>query len=577
MIYSWKVYSFFNTLACLILWVGWFGLYIVMGQGVVGVEIELLCSGALSLNIPFVLDGYSVMFSFVVLLISSSVMLYNGFYMDSELFYSRFCKLVLLFVASMLFLVYIPSLLGLMVGWDGLGLTSYLLVIYYQDKRSLGSGTLTVLSNRVGDVLFFIAISFASAFSVWGFTDLSEGGAQVFCGIVIVGCMTKSAQIPFSAWLPAAMAAPSPVSALVHSSTLVTAGVYVLIRFSGSIAGGWYLFLCLISSLTMLMSAISAVFEPDVKKVVALSTLSQLGVMMFSISVGAVGVCYFHMVSHALFKALMFLCVGAVIHFSGIQDLRYLGGFLWSSPVIMSWLSVACLSLMGFPFLSGFYSKDLVLESFLTGQASLVVFLIVVVSTCLTAFYSSLMLYSVMVFSMSKAYYSSMSANYYVVFPCSVLGLGALFGGLVMQSSFLDFNVMFYLQGIGKVVPIMCVLLGVSLMMMFVLVRFNSKFVGEGSTKLSLMSVFSDMAAKMWFLPLLSSDAFSSEVLGLSRDVKDLIEDGYMEHYLGSEAAWSFSEGWSSFYVRSQYDYMGLCFLKGLGVFLLIVGVLSVV
>lgn len=131
------------------------------------------------------------------------------------------------------------------------------------------------------------------------------------------------------------MAAPSPVSALVHSSTLVTAGVYVLVRFSACIRRRWYLFLGVVSTLTILISAVSAVFEPDAKKVVALSTLSQLGVIMFAISIGAISVCYFHIVSHALFKALMFLCVGSVIHFSGIQDLRYLGGFIYSSPIII--------------------------------------------------------------------------------------------------------------------------------------------------------------------------------------------------------------------------------------------------
>jgi len=155
------------------------------------------------------------------------------------------------------------------------------------------------------------------------------------CGVIIVGCITKRAQIPFSAWLPAAIAAPSPVSALVHSSTLVTAGVYVLVRFSGSISGGWYLFLGVVSRLTILISAIRAVFEPDVKKVVALSTLSQLGVIILAVSVGAIRVCFFHLISHALFKALIFLCVGRVIHFSGIQDLRYLGGFNYSRPVII--------------------------------------------------------------------------------------------------------------------------------------------------------------------------------------------------------------------------------------------------
>lgn len=147
------------------------------------------------------------------------------------------------------------------------------------------------------------------------------------------------------------------------------------------------MFLGIVSSLTIIMSAIRAVFEPDAKKVVALSTLSQLGVIMLAISVGAIRVCFFHLVSHALFKALMFLCVGRVIHFSGIQDLRYLGGFMYRRPIIIGWLVVACLSLSGFPFLAGFYSKDLVLEAFFRGGVRCVLCLLVVVSTCLTGVY----------------------------------------------------------------------------------------------------------------------------------------------------------------------------------------------
>nr|YP_009642914.1 NADH dehydrogenase subunit 5 [Sanguinolaria ovalis]QCQ20478.1 NADH dehydrogenase subunit 5 [Sanguinolaria ovalis] len=566
MSYNSKVYSYFNLLACFILWVGWVGLYFIMSRGVVLFEVDLLCGELLNMSVPFILDSYSVMFSFVVLLISSSVMLYNGFYMDSEVFYSRFCKLVLLFVLSMLFLVFIPSLLGLMVGWDGLGLTSYLLVIYYQDKRSLGSGTLTVLSNRIGDVLFFIGIGLASGVSSWGFLDLGQSWAYVFWGVIIVGCMTKSAQIPFSAWLPAAMAAPSPVSALVHSSTLVTAGVYVLIRFSACISGGWFMFLGMASTLTMLMSAVSAVFEPDAKKVVALSTLSQLGVMMFAVSMGAISVCYFHMVSHALFKALMFLCVGAVIHFSGIQDLRYLGGFLYSSPVIMGWLTVACLSLMGFPFLSGFYSKDLVLEAFLTSDMSVVFMVMTVLATCLTAFYSGLMLYSVAGFSIGASYSSSMVSNYYVVIPCSILGVGALFGGITMQSFSLGFNVLFYAEGLYKLVPILCVVSGLSALAGFMMIRsmsYDFTVLGKSEGSSGVVERVTDMLAKMWFMPLLSSDLFSGSSLSLSRGVKDYIEDGHLEYSLGSEGVWATNNSWSGYYISSQSDYIGVCFIKG--------------
>lgn len=171
-----------------------------LGREVIVIELDLLNVGVLNLNIPIIVDSYRLLFCCIVLIISSRVMFYNGFYIDRETYYSRFCKLVLLFVLSILFLVFIPNLLGLMVGWDGLGLTSYLLVIYYQDKKSLGSGTLTVLRNRVGDVLFFIGIRLARGISSWGFTDMSEsfvGGA--LCGVVVVGCITKRAQLPFSA------------------------------------------------------------------------------------------------------------------------------------------------------------------------------------------------------------------------------------------------------------------------------------------------------------------------------------------------------------------------------------------
>lgn len=204
-----------------------------------------------------------------------------------------------------------------------------------------------------------------------------------------MGRMTKRAQIPFSAWLPAAIAAPTPVSALVHSSTLVTAGVYVLIRFSRRISQGWCFFLLSVSCITLLLAGLSARFEYDLKKVIALSTLSQLGVIMLILSVQARRVCVFHLTTHALFKALMFLCAGAVIHFSGgIQDSRFFSGLWFKLPVVNSWLVVSCLSLIGVPFIAGFYSKDLVLEKCMMRGFSLFGLFIILFPTILTAFYA---------------------------------------------------------------------------------------------------------------------------------------------------------------------------------------------
>lgn len=182
---------------------------------------------------------------------------------------------------------------------------------------------------------------------------------------IILAGLTKRAQIPFSAWLPAAMAAPTPVSALVHSSTLVTAGVYLLIRFYSVFESELLLGAALfyLGALTMLMAGIVASFETDLKKIIALSTLSQLGLIVLSVGLGNINLAIFHLIVHAIFKALLFLCGGKIIHsFGGEQDIRFIGGINTNLPVSLVTLNVANFSLCGIPFISGFYSKDLILE-----------------------------------------------------------------------------------------------------------------------------------------------------------------------------------------------------------------------
>ena len=290
--------------------------------------------------------------------------MFSSFYIDHEVFHSRFVGLVILFVLSINFLIYVPNLIGLIIGWDGLGVISFLLVIYYQNKSSLGAGMITVLTNRIGDVLFIIRIGLLRGTIRWIFVDFIDYVLpMVVIGFVVVGRITKRAQIPFSAWLPAAIAAPTPVSALVHSSTLVTAGVYVLIRFYPRMGEGFGVFLSVVATLTMFMAGYTGCYQRDMKKVIAFSTLSQLGVIIIIISVGIVDLCVFHLVTHALFKALIFICAGGVIHLGGgVQDYRGFGGLWFKMPIINAWLIVACLSLAGVPFIAGFYSKDLILE-----------------------------------------------------------------------------------------------------------------------------------------------------------------------------------------------------------------------
>jgi NADH-ubiquinone oxidoreductase chain 5 len=208
--------------------------------------------------------------------------------------------------------------------------------------------------------------------------------------IVIAG-ITKRAQIPFSRWLPAAIAAPTPVSALVHSSTLVTAGVFLLIRFYPMLCIMPYIkeFLFFVGRITILVAGVRAIFEYDIKKIIALSTLRQLGVIILSLGVGVMELAFFHLLTHALFKALFFVCAGRLIHcYKGNQDVRLIGSLFLRTPVTAICVSCAIMALCGAPFLAGFYSKDLIIEIILVSNFSLISLVILIVGTIFTVFYS---------------------------------------------------------------------------------------------------------------------------------------------------------------------------------------------
>lgn len=343
------------------------------------------------LPFSFLFDYLSFLFFSVVCLISSVVFLFRGFYFSYSLgvldfFISRYFFLLSLFVFSIFFLVFSSSFLVVMIGWDGLGLVSFLLVVYYNSPRSLDSGVVTVLTNRVGDCLFILRflIMFGGG---WFFLDfLASPYFFGFSFLVGLGCFTKSAQIPFSSWLPMAMAAPTPVSSLVHSSTLVTAGVYLIVRFNFLLSELYWLITPL-SLMTMVVGGFVALRETDLKKVVAMSTLSQLGFIVFSVSLGFWLLGFFHIIFHAFFKRVLFIGSGNLIHYLiGSQDSRLFGS-LGSSSFSKLIFCVGCLSLMGFPFSVGFYSKDFIIGSVLFNN-SCVFSILFLLGCCLTVSYS---------------------------------------------------------------------------------------------------------------------------------------------------------------------------------------------
>jgi len=210
--------------------------------------------------------------------------------------------------------------------------------------------------------------------------------------LVIIAALTKRAQIPFSAWLPAAIAAPTPVSALVHSSTLVTAGVYLLIRFNYAL--GIREFLFFIGTLTIFISGLGANFETDLKKIIALSTLRQLGLIIITLGLGLYEYAFFHLLTHAIFKSLLFLCAGVFIHSMGdLQDIRIIGGLIISCPATSFYFISSSIALCGFPFLSGFYSKDIILELFFLSKINMFMILIIFIATIFTLSYSVRLIY----------------------------------------------------------------------------------------------------------------------------------------------------------------------------------------
>nr|ABF21350.1 NADH dehydrogenase subunit 5 [Scoloplos cf. armiger CB-2006] len=356
------------------------------------IEWNLIQISSSPILLPFMIDQSGMLFSSAVLFISANVMNFAKSYMSADKTIPRFTYLVLLSVLSMNLLIFIPHLIALLIGWDGLGLVSFLLVIYYQNPKSLGAGMITMLSNRIGDAFLLLAIGWSLNQGHWHATfswmpDLNN----LLSVMIMLAAMTKSAQLPFSSWLPAAMAAPTPVSALVHSSTLVTAGVFLLIRFSPSLmSSSWFCpSLLLIASMTMLMAGYSAMGECDMKKIIALSTLSQLGVMMAALGMANPALAMFHLLSHAMFKALLFICAGTLIHtHHHTQDLRLMGNVFKQMPLTTTCLTIANLALCGSPFLSGFYSKDLIIETTLFLPQNLTILFMFIMATALTTAYS---------------------------------------------------------------------------------------------------------------------------------------------------------------------------------------------
>nr|WEF74826.1 NADH dehydrogenase subunit 5 [Parnassius stoliczkanus] len=532
-----------------------FLIYFIMKNMILFLEWEIISFNSMNIVMSIILDWMSLLFMMFVFMISSSIIYYSKSYMSSEMNLNRFIVLVLLFVFSMVLLIISPNMISIFLGWDGLGLVSYCLVIYYQNIKSYNAGMLTALSNRIGDVMILMVISWMMNYGSWNYIFYlsfmnNDYSMKIIGVLLIIAAMTKSAQIPFSSWLPAAMAAPTPVSALVHSSTLVTAGVYLLIRFNMLLIDMFFFkVLLLLSGLTMFMAGISANYEFDLKKIIALSTLSQLGLMMSILSMGLPELAFFHLLTHAMFKALLFMCAGVIIHMmNDNQDIRFMGGISLYIPMTSLCMNISNLALCGIPFLAGFYSKDLILEMVSMSNLNMFIFFLYYFSTGLTMFYTIRLLMYLMINDYNLfSVYNLYDEDYIMLKSMFLLLFMSLITGSFLMWMIFNYPYMIYLSFNMKMMVIYVSLIGMYMGYLISNMEIYSL------NKFLLIYNLSNFLSLMWFMPSLSTYGLNYYFLNYSQGLMKNIDMGWMEMYSG-QGMFNIIKNYSIFYYLYQMN-----------------------
>lgn len=421
----------------------------------------------LNIGIGYLVDEFSAIMLSIVLLISFLVHIYSIAYMKDESDFKRFFSYIALFTFSMILLVMSNNLIQLFIGWEGVGLVSYLLIgFFYKKKSAIKANLKAFLINRIGDMFFILGIAmiyalldsfdYKTIFLNIDSTNLDNlktyfgfGYIDLACLFLFIGAMAKSAQIPLHVWLPDSMEGPTPISALIHAATMVTAGIFMVGRLSPlfELTDFTTDFILVVGASTAFFMGLIAIFENDIKRVIAYSTISQLGYMVAALGINAYTASFFHLYTHAFFKALLFLCAGSIImslHHN--QDITKMGGLKSKLPITFYCFVIGTLCIIGFPLTSGFFSKDLILEIMLynSSNISFVAYIMLLLGAFVTTIYSLRLLFIVF-YGNYRGDSSDVihEQSNFILIPLIILAVLSIFSGYLIEV-FINMSIYFY-------------------------------------------------------------------------------------------------------------------------------------